>query len=129
MTTRSQRQIDEVRRQQVLCSEAKIVYQASGGFPLNGLRNIAPLLLKAAKPGALLEPDELLHISSVVSVAKNVKRVMAKQNRADIPNLFGIVSNLRHLLSWRHLLTGALAQKANFTITPALPCEVFATNW
>jgi DNA mismatch repair protein MutS2 len=89
-----QRQIDEVRRQQVLCSEAKIVYQASGGFPLNGLRNIAPLLLKAAKPGALLEPDELLHISSVVSVAKNVKRVMAKQNRADIPNLFGIVSNL-----------------------------------
>ena len=89
-----QRQIDEVRRQQVLCSEAKIVYQTSGGFPLNGLSNIAPLLLKAAKPGAILETDELLNISRIVSVAKNVKRVMANQNSADIPNLFGIAGNL-----------------------------------
>lgn len=89
-----QTQIDEVRRQQVLCSEAKIVYQNEGGFPLNGLRNIAPLLLKAAKPGALLEADELLHVSRVVSVAKNVRRVIARQNRADIPNIFGIAGNL-----------------------------------
>ena len=88
------RQIDEVRRQQALCSESKLLYQTANGFPLNGLRDIAPLLYKAAKPGAILEADELLYVGRVAQVAQNVRRGMKRQNRADFPKLCAIVDNL-----------------------------------
>jgi DNA mismatch repair protein MutS2 len=86
--------LDEIRRQQALCSESKTIYQIANGFPLNGLKDITPFLHKASKPGAILEPTELLEIGRILRSAKNVKRAMGRQNRADFPNLVAIVDNL-----------------------------------
>ena len=60
-------QLDTVRYQQLLCSEAKAFYQTSNGFPLQGLKDISPTLHKVSKPGAILEMEELLGIARVAA--------------------------------------------------------------
>ena len=52
------RQLDTIRYQQQLCSEAKAFYQTSNGFPLQGLKDIAPTLHKVDKPGPNLDPEQ-----------------------------------------------------------------------
>ena len=48
---RPSRQIDEIREQQKLCSEAKAYYQSSNGFPLRGLTDISPVSAKGSEAG------------------------------------------------------------------------------
>ena len=88
------RQIDTIRHQQALCSESKAFYQRLNGFPLTGLRDISPTLNKVAKPGAILEVDQLLGLSSVVRVAQKVRRALLTPNPKDFPKLCAIVDNL-----------------------------------
>ncbi len=87
-------QLDTVRYQQRLCSEAKAFYQTSNGFPLQGLKDISPTLHKASKPGAILEVDELLGVARVAAAARNVQRAVKSRNPKDFPKLSSIVSNL-----------------------------------
>ena len=88
------RQLDTVRYQQRLCSEAKAFYQTANGFPLQGLKDISPTLHKVAKPGAILEVDELLGVARMAEAAQNVQRAVKKRNPKDFPKLFSIVRNL-----------------------------------
>ena len=91
---RPSRQIDEIREQQKLCSEAKAYYQSSNGFPLRGLTDISPVLRKAAKPGAVLEADQLLDVSRAAHVAQKVRRGLAKLDADDFPTLCAMADNL-----------------------------------
>ena len=91
---RPSQQIDEIREQQKLCSEAKVFFQESNGFPLRGLKDISPVLRKVAKPGSILEADQLLDVGRAAHVAQNVRRGLAKINASDFPNLYTIVNNL-----------------------------------
>lgn len=88
------RQLDTIRYQQRLCSEAKAFYQTSNGFPLQGLKDISPTLHKVAKPGAILDAEQLLGVGRVAEAAKNVQRAVKKQNSKDFPKLSSIVRNL-----------------------------------
>lgn len=88
------RQLDTVRYQQRLCSEAKAFYQTSNGFPLQGLKDISPILHKVAKPGAILEVDQLLSTARVAEAAQNVQRAIKNRNPKDFPKLSSIVRNL-----------------------------------
>ena len=88
------RQLDTVRHQQRLCSEAKAFYQTSNGFPLQGLKDISPTLHKVSKPGAILEVEELLGVARVAEAAQNVQRSVKRRNPKDFPKLFSIVRNL-----------------------------------
>ena len=88
------RQLDTIRYQQRLCSEAKAFYQTSNGFPLQGLKDISPTLHKVAKPGAILDAEQLLRVSRVAEAAQNVQRAVKKQNSKDFPKLSSIVHNL-----------------------------------
>jgi len=87
-------QLDTIRHQQRLCSEAKAFYQTSNGFPLQGLKDISPTLYKVSKPGAILEVEELLSIARVAAAAQNVQRSVKRRNPKDFPKLFSIVRNL-----------------------------------
>jgi DNA mismatch repair protein MutS2 len=87
-------QLDAVRYQQRLCSEAKAFYQTSNGFPLQGLKDISPTLYKVSKPGAILEVEELLGVARVAEAAQNVQRAVKRRNPKDFPKLFSIVRNL-----------------------------------
>ena len=91
---RPSQQIDEIREQQKLCSEAKVFFQESTGFPLRGLKDISPVLRKVAKPGSILEADQLLDVGRAARVAQNVRRGLAKINASDFPILYTIVNNL-----------------------------------
>ena len=87
-------QLDTIRYQQRLCSEAKAFYQTSNGFPLQGLKDISPTLHKVSKPGAILEVDQLLGVARVAEAAQNVQRSVKKRNPKDFPKLSAIVRNL-----------------------------------
>ena len=87
-------QLDTIRHQQRLCSEAKTFYQTSDGFPLQGLKDISPTLHKVSKPGAILEVEELLGVGRVAATAQNVQRVVKRRNPKDFPKLSSIVRNL-----------------------------------
>ena len=87
-------QLDAVRYQQRLCSEAKAFYQTSNGFPLQGLKDISPTLYKVSKPGAILEVEELLGVARVAEAAQNVQRAVKRRNPKDFPKLSSIVRNL-----------------------------------
>ena len=63
--------IEKIRYLQALCSEAKCFHELYGGIPLGGLRDIRAVLSHAAKPGSILDADELL---AVRKVAKNSQR-------------------------------------------------------
>ena len=91
---RPSRNINEIREQQKLCSEAKAFYETSDGFPLRGLTDISPVLRKAAKLGAILEADQLLDVSRLANVAQNVRRWLAKIDADDFPNLCTLMNNL-----------------------------------
>lgn len=88
------RQRDAVRYQQQLCSESKAFYQTSNGFPLQGLKDISPILHKVSKPGAILEVDQLLSTARVAEAAQNVQRAVKRRNPKDFPKLYSIVRNL-----------------------------------
>ena len=88
------RQLDTVRYQQRLCSEAKAFYQTSNGFPLQGLKDISPILRKVSKPGAILEVEELLGVARVAEAAQNVQRAVKNRNPKDFPKLSSIVRKL-----------------------------------
>ena len=88
------RQLDTVRYQQRLCSEAKAFYQTSNGFPLQGLKDIFPTLHKVAKPGAILDAEQLLGVGRVAEAARNVQRAIKQRNPKDFPKLSSIVRNL-----------------------------------
>jgi DNA mismatch repair protein MutS2 len=105
------RQIDEIRQQQKLCSEAKALYQTSNGFPLRGLQDISPVLRKVAKPGAILEADQLLDVGRVAHVAQNVRRGLAKINASDFPNLCTIVNNLPTFVELAKSITDCISSE------------------
>ena len=63
----------QIQRMLNICSEAKGIRAAGGGFPLGGLRDIRRLMKKAEVSGAILEPEELLDITSTVQVARHLK--------------------------------------------------------
>ena len=86
-------EIAEIKRLLNLCSEAKEIYLTADGFPLGGLKDIRRLLRKVSKPGAILEPEQLLHITGTARAARNVKRVVAKVEER-CPNIVEIVSEL-----------------------------------
>ena len=88
------RQLDTVRYQQQLCSEAKAFYQTSNGFPLQGLKDISSTLHKVDKPGAILDPEQLLGVGRVADAAQNVQRAVKKRNPKDFPKLSSIIRNL-----------------------------------
>ena len=88
------RQLDTIRHQQRLCSEAKVFYQTSAGFPLQGVKDISPTLYKVSKPGAILEVEELLGVARVAAAAQNVQRSVKRRNPKDFPKLVSIVRNL-----------------------------------
>ena len=108
---RPSRQIDEIREQQKLCSEAKAFYQTSNGFPLRGLKDISPVLRKVAKPGAILEADQLLDVSRVADVAQNVRRRFAKIDADDFPNLCSIVNNLPTFVELAKCITDCIGSE------------------
>ena len=64
-----QRDIGEIRRTLALCSEVKRATQDSGGFSLVGLRDLNTALQIAAKPGSILEANQLLDVWHVLRVA------------------------------------------------------------
>ena len=86
--------VDKVRHLLTLCSETKFFQQLYGGIPLNGLRDIRKSLSHAAKVGALLDPEELLHIRKVAQIPSDIHRVFKERDRAEFPNLFSIVDML-----------------------------------
>ena len=89
-----QRGIDEIRKNLALCSEVKSATRVAGGFSLAGLRDLAPILQIAAKPGAILEAHQLLDVGNVLQAAVSVERFMRKLKRLDFPKLFAIAETL-----------------------------------
>lgn len=86
--------IDRVRYQQTVCSEAKCFHQLYGGIPLAGLRDIRGLLNHAAKIGSILDAEELLAVRKVAKIPGDIHRVFEKRERQEFPNLFAIVDAL-----------------------------------
>ena len=108
---RPSRQIDEIREQQKLCSEAKAYYQSSNGFPLRGLTDISPVLRKAAKPGAVLEADQLLDVSRAAHVAQKVRRGLAKLDADDFPTLSAMADNLPTFVELAKCITDCIGSE------------------
>lgn len=108
---RPSRQIDEIREQQKLCSEAKAYYQSSNGFPLRGLTDISPVLRKAAKPGAVLEADQLLDVSRAAHVAQKVRRGLAKLDADDFPTLCAMADNLPTFVELAKCITDCIGSE------------------
>ncbi len=108
---RPSRKIDEIREQQKLCSEAKAIYETSNGFPLRGLTDISPVIRKAAKPGAILEANQLLDVGRFANVAQNVSRWLAKIDADDFPNLFTLVNNLPTFIELSKSITGCIGSE------------------
>ncbi len=86
-------ELAEIKRLLNLCSEAKEIYLTTDGFPLDGLKDIRQLLKRVSKPGAILEPEQLLNITGTARAARNVKRVVAKVAKR-CPNIDEIVFDL-----------------------------------
>ncbi|MDE0301307.1 MAG: endonuclease MutS2 [Candidatus Poribacteria bacterium] len=86
--------IDEIRENLALCSEMKRAVQVHGSFSLAGLRDLAPILRIATKPGSILEPSQLCDVSHVLQVAENVHRFMGKLPKYDFPKLLAIADTL-----------------------------------
>ena len=108
---RPSRNINEIREQQKLCSEAKAFYETSDGFPLRGLTDISPVLRKAAKPGAILKADQLLDVSRLANVAQNVSRWLAKIDADDFPNLCTLVNNLPTFIGLSKSITDCIGSE------------------
>ena len=89
-----QRGIDPIRANLALCGEMKSAVQVAGGFSLAGLRDLAPILQMAAKPGAILDAGQLLDVWHVLQVAAGVDRFMRKLKRADFPKLTAMTDAL-----------------------------------
>ena len=89
-----QREIDDIRKNLALCSEMKRASQVAGGLSLSGLRDLAPILQIAAKPGAILDANQLLDVWHVLQVAAGVERFMRKLKRIDYPKLIAIADTL-----------------------------------
>jgi DNA mismatch repair protein MutS2 len=85
--------IAQIERMLNICSEAKEINVVSGGLPLAGLQDIRDLMVKAEVAGAILEPEELLHIAATARVARNLK-AFAKKVTEQYPILAEIISVL-----------------------------------
>ena len=91
--------ITQIQRMLDICSEAKEIRVAEGGIPLGGLRDIRPLMRKAAVEGAILEPRELLDIADTARVARNLKTFARKvtEQYPLITEIIGALSTFPHL--------------------------------
>ena len=85
--------IAQIERMLNICSEAKEINVVSGGLPLAGLRDIRHLMEKAEVSGAILEPEELLHIAATARVARNL-RAFAREVPEQYPMIAGIIGEL-----------------------------------
>lgn len=65
--------LDSITAEQRLVSEMKELLLVKGFVPLSGLVDLTPLLRKASKKGAYLEPKELLAILNHLRVAHQIK--------------------------------------------------------
>ena len=88
------RGIDEIRENLALCSEMKSAMQVAGRFSLAGLRDLAPILRIAVKPGSILEAHQLLDVWHVLQVAVSVDRFARKLKKLDFPKLLAITETL-----------------------------------
>ena len=88
------RGIDDIRENLALCSEMKNAAQVAGALSLAGLRDLAPILQLASKPGATLDANQLLDVWHVLQVTAGVERFMRKLKSADYPKLIAIADAL-----------------------------------
>ncbi len=79
----------EVERWQRETSEARYLLDSGQGVPLGGLRDLRPLLAKAAA-GDLLEPSELLDVSQTCDSAGRLRRFLTARSER-CPTLAGEV--------------------------------------
>lgn len=78
--------LEEVVRWQEETDEAFQVLRVKGHIPLGGIKDIRPII-KRAKIGGMLQPDECLDVASVISASKTLKRFIEEIDEVDIPIL------------------------------------------
>ena len=83
-----------IRNELALCSETKNATQVAGGFSLAGLQDLTPILQIAAKPGSILDANQLLDVWHVLQVAESVDRFARKLKKTAFPKLLAIADTL-----------------------------------
>ncbi|MBD3184329.1 endonuclease MutS2 [Candidatus Poribacteria bacterium] len=76
-----------------ICSELKEIKILKGGLPLGGIKDIRNLMKLAEVSGAILEPNQILDISSISRVAKNLKKFHKKISE-EAPLVSEIIDNI-----------------------------------
>ncbi|HUU41962.1 MAG TPA: hypothetical protein VMW42_13585, partial [Desulfatiglandales bacterium] len=86
-------ELESIETEQRLVSEMKELLQVRGFVNLSSLSDIGPVLRKASKKGAFLEPKELLSVSNLIKTSHNAKNWI--YNAKDLcPSLMNITKNI-----------------------------------
>ena len=87
------RELESIKAEQRLVSEMKELLLAKGFIPLSSLVDLRPVLRKAGKKGAYLEPKELLSIHNLIGISNRVKN-WVYEARDLCPSLTEILDNI-----------------------------------
>lgn len=90
-------ELEEIKHQLSLCSEAKKVILSFGRLPLDGLSDIRPLLIRLRIAGSILDPYDFLALLNLAEVNEKVRKFFWDIKDELAPNLKGFVSNLPSL--------------------------------
>lgn len=110
-------ELHEIERLLSLCSEAKELYQRLNGFPLDGLKDIRNILWRSSKPGAVLDPTQLLDLSKFVSVARNAKRLVSANKEEICYGVWQIVRDLSTFPSLAEVINSCVGDEGEILDT------------
>lgn len=87
------RELEPIKAEQRLVSEMKELLLTKGFVSLSSLVDLRPVLMKAGKKGAYLEPKELLSIHNLIRISNQVKNWICEA-RDLCPSLMDSVDNI-----------------------------------
>jgi DNA mismatch repair protein MutS2 len=87
------KELESIKAEQRLVSEMKKLLLTKGFIPLSSLVDLRPVLKKAGKRGAYLEPKELLSIDNLIRISNQVKNWICEA-RDVCPSLRNILDNI-----------------------------------
>ncbi len=87
------KELESIKAEQGFVSEMKELLLIKGFISLSSLVDLRPVLMKAGKKGAYLEPKELLSIQNLIRLSNQVKN-WVYEVRDLCPSLSGILDNI-----------------------------------
>ncbi|MHC4599687.1 MAG: endonuclease MutS2 [Planctomycetota bacterium] len=94
LAVRPWRDADRIRRETGLATEVKEILVSTGGFPLDGVRDVRPTLRRTRPEGALLDGEALNEVASLLAAGRVLRNTVTSLNR-DFPLVTELVSEIR----------------------------------